>query len=1175
MASSSDQLKDFISYALGYVRLTRQGILSLEKRNSVSLSAEELNLPALLDGNLDENPREKINLSTFEQFEPAKVPEESRKDFDQQQQLAVKIEDLHNKQLNQRFTKEAVLHFGYFKVELPLDQNATSVEELDDEPVAEKKTKEQRFPLFTLPVSVEKEAQDRDKPKFSLIENDADVQVNISALQPLLGDDAYYRLLEKVNQLQVEGELSIPIPRDSDCLKKVWRMVKEELALTKAKYDDNSFKQDEIVLSLRPKSNYFLAEDLEQLAEIDEEELSETALASWTEDSGLNEPGEMVEPRELLFPFSADKYQSRVITLLNLKAGIVEGPPGTGKSETITNVLSHLAATGKRVLFVSQKPQALKVVKDKLKRLEVQYLYGYIPNPNSAEITEQDEIDGIAVQLAGLKDYMQKLSNFSETDSLSPKEAEDRRQKFIEQFNRSLKTERELSELLRKSDKITEELPVKELDRIVLIARNLTPELWKEMTKASKALKATAKKISTYKSPPKLAGINRSILNEVSLLSYVEEIANDVNQSGYDKKSGLGRSINNSKRNLRLRKQRSALPREVRDYIDEILDKDLSRREAHNELQGVMNAFAFYKYSAEKVDLTAALSANLNKVGLTNSEFEQLEKDLNASKLKKLNTQASEVVELQKEIGRLKKEETDLDATNEQIKKSGDEKFRRVQNYIRNRVNQKLLSEWNEISIRQNVAKLAKAFSKSKKAFRTFEKLKDQPETIQTVLDCVPIWIMELDDASRLLPLEKDLFDYVILDEASQCNVAYTLPSMFRAKHVLFVGDSEQMRDTTIGFKSNRSFDELAKKNNIPEELRIKSTGEAVQSVLDIAALRGLHSISLRYHYRSPRELIGFSNEYFYKPKGKELISLNSKYLPWKNTSRVLVLHPVEVNEKIEIADKVNVSEAQEILKFYQELRKDPQYKDLSVGILTFFNAQATYIRELFEREGFQEDRDNFKVSIVEGIQGDEKDIILLSLVIKSGDPLEKRRYLPLTGEGGDIRGDINRGRVNVAFSRARKQLHCFCSVPEAELPEGIWIKKFVKYVTSNGEIKSDTKDLQPFDSEFEEEFYNLANGSLDKNFRIQNQVGSCGFKIDFVITNLKNGKRLAIECDGPTHYKDELDAELDIYVDNDEERQQVLESAGWEFFRINYSRWQSNESEKKETINKLREALT
>jgi very-short-patch-repair endonuclease len=223
----------------------------------------------------------------------------------------------------------------------------------------------------------------------------------------------------------------------------------------------------------------------------------------------------------------------------------------------------------------------------------------------------------------------------------------------------------------------------------------------------------------------------------------------------------------------------------------------------------------------------------------------------------------------------------------------------------------------------------------------------------------------------------------------------------------------------------------------------------------------------------------------------------------------------------------------------------------------------------LFQEEGFVEDRDNYKVSIVEGIQGDEKDIVLYSFVLRT--PSDKRRYQPLTGEGGDIIGDINRGRVNVAFSRARLQTHCFLSMPISEVPDKIWIKKYLQYVQEYGDVSLRFTNLNPFDSYFEEEFYAIAGSTLGPNYKIQNQVKSCGFKIDFVVSNAQNGKQIAVECDGPTHFKDEIDEEYGIYVEDDEERQRVLMAAGWRFYRIKYSDWKAGGNEKKTAIEELK----
>ena len=155
-----------------------------------------------------------------------------------------------------------------------------------------------------------------------------------------------------------------------------------------------------------------------------------------------------------------------------------------------------------------------------------------------------------------------------------------------------------------------------------------------------------------------------------------------------------------------------------------------------------------------------------------------------------------------------------------------------------------------------------------------------------------------------------------------------------------------------------------------------------------------------------------------------------------------MITHEVKSDWSEEISDNVNVAEAKEILELFKELRADERYRDKSIGILSFFNAQATYIRDLFEKEGFKEEDNNYKVSIIEGIQGDEKDIVIYSFVIRT--PEQKNRYIPLTGEGGDIRADINKGRVNVAFSRARLQVHCFVSMPPQEIPEKKLFKKYL-----------------------------------------------------------------------------------------------------------------------------------
>ena len=87
----------------------------------------------------------------------------------------------------------------------------------------------------------------------------------------------------------------------------------------------------------------------------------------------------------------------------------------------------------------------------------------------------------------------------------------------------------------------------------------------------------------------------------------------------------------------------------------------------------------------------------------------------------------------------------------------------------------------------------------------------------------------------------------------------------------------------------------------------------------------------------------------------------------------------------------------------------------------------------------------------------------------------------------------------------------------------------------------------------------------------IRNQVPSCGFKIDFTITSQATGKSLAIECDGPMHFQDEGET---VYVDSDMERQEVLEKAGWQFYRIRYSDWLEKSEAREDLMRPIQAAL-
>ena len=72
-------------------------------------------------------------------------------------------------------------------------------------------------------------------------------------------------------------------------------------------------------------------------------------------------------PSETAFPLSADSSQIEAICAASSnKSFVLHGPPGTGKSQTITNIIANSLYTGKKVLFVAEKMAALSVVQKRL-----------------------------------------------------------------------------------------------------------------------------------------------------------------------------------------------------------------------------------------------------------------------------------------------------------------------------------------------------------------------------------------------------------------------------------------------------------------------------------------------------------------------------------------------------------------------------------------------------------------------------------------------------------------------------------------------------------------------------------------------------------------------------------------------------------------------------------------
>ncbi len=333
-------------------------------------------------------------------------------------------------------------------------------------------------------------------------------------------------------------------------------------------------------------------------------------------------------------------------------------------------------------------------------------------------------------------------------------------------------------------------------------------------------------------------------------------------------------------------------------------------------------------------------------------------------------------------------------------------------------------------------------FSKSMR-HRSIRDLSDD-ETGLVINDLKPIWLMSPLSVSDTLPLSPDLFDVVIFDEASQIPTEEAVPALSRARQVVVVGDEMQLPPTSFFSAGGTEGD---------EEIVVEEEGERIAINLDSDSLlnqaaRNLPATLLAWHYRSRHEaLISFSNAAFYDGRlvtipDRALEQIEDAASPVQSdqddagtvSADTLQKRPVSfhlVGDGVYI-DRRNEPEARYIAQTIRDLLR--RETGLSLGIVAFSEAQQTAIESALEalaaedadfamrleREYVREDDGQFNglfVKNLENVQGDERDVIILSICYAPGpDGKMLMNFGPINQRGGEK-------RLNVIFSRARHRM--------------------------------------------------------------------------------------------------------------------------------------------------------
>lgn len=746
--------------------------------------------------------------------------------------------------------------------------------------------------------------------------------------------------------------------------------------------------------------------------------IEETNLYADEKEVNFNIDKTKVDETNLTYINEINYSQEKVLELVNNNSKLVIwGPPGTGKSQTITSLIAQGVLKGENVLLISEKKAALDVIYSRLKNASKYAMF----------------IDDVENK----QDFYEKLKQF--IDPIPP---------YRTLNNDIYKLEEEIKEIIEALDNSLDllygssiqDIPINELYKRYVVDKDikahLTPKrvhiMFKDTFKKLdfKELHEIEDKFKNKKSLHDYLNF-KNIIDKYPLLNQLETKitrSNIIEFEEFSKRFDRIRNKLKSKWWFTKRKVKKAFYQNNKDKIDFIFPKKKLIRQYFNLL---FNDHTLHDYIVDNIK-------HLNKFKtkhymLSNNEIKYLEMLNNNSYIK-------DVEDIFKEHNYL------FDAFYTgylEDFKTKNQKYLYILDKYTEKLNELniLIEEKKQVTIESFEMELyqnALNFSNSKRIIDIKRMLDSQRRiSIRAFIDTflvelmnnVKVWMMTPEALSAVMPLVYGMFDLVIFDEASQMFVEKGIPAIYRAKKVIIAGDTKQLRPSSLGMGRVTLDDEFY------EEDVIRDASIDAKSLLDLARYKYDETI-LNYHYRAQyEELIAFSNYAFYD--AKLIVSPNQKQS---------IKPPIEyvyVEDGI-FDNRSNDKEALEVVKVIKKIFRERKNNE-TIGVITFNSAQRDLIEnyiddELFKKTRYQkefelelfrnddgEDKSLF-IKNIENVQGDERDIIIFSMgYARNPDGFIRRQFGWLNNDGGQ-------NRLNVAISRAKKKIYFVSSLYPEEL---------------------------------------------------------------------------------------------------------------------------------------------
>lgn len=446
-----------------------------------------------------------------------------------------------------------------------------------------------------------------------------------------------------------------------------------------------------------------------------------------------------------------------------------------------------------------------------------------------------------------------------------------------------------------------------------------------------------------------------------------------------------------------------------------------------------------------------------------------------------------------------------------------------------------------------------------------------------------PCILAGIRDFAEYIPLESEIFDIVILDEASQVSIAQAFPALLRGKKIIVLGDKKQFSNVKSNqARSDTNREYLNRLRDVfvdtisDESTKLERLGKfnIKTSILEFFERISNYNIMLKKHFRGYRELISYSSKYFYSDN---LQAIKIRATPIEETIKFSF---VEHDGRMETVENSNQLERDAILAEVERIAREEPNR--TIGIITPHTNQQKLLVDAFSKHPDFElftKQHKLKIMTFDTCQGEERDIILYSMVASAvsdklwGIFIKDRNSVDLE-EGGQIKLQ----RLNVGFSRAKERMDFYLSKPLEEFTGSIGeaLQHYRKTFEEAKQLpdENSTDQRSPMEKKvlhwIQETAFFKANKDtvvLHTQFPLGEYIKQLdkrykhpAFVVDFLLVYTDaeaKQHKIIIEYDGfEFHFQDfpvvnefnygEYHTEQHVY------REKVLESYGYNFLRIN-----------------------